>query len=154
MQTFRHDTPRTELGHRAHYHASWRQKIVLNWTEANRLIQNVSVAMTLAGYRGDDITRMRAGMEEVISHILEREQLLSHAEPIHVSYRVNQHYAVTEIQTIGAGSRPQQELRQPETADRLGRARQTCECAHSFMTWIRYSKQDHAATVCDCQLIQ
>jgi hypothetical protein len=153
MPTIRQDEPQPALRQQAHYLSSCLQGVVLTWSEASRLIDNVSVALTLAGYRGDDITRMRTSLEETLSHVLEREQLLGRGRPVHVSYRVNQLQAVVEIQTVGACS-PQLVAASSDKGNRPVYSRPKSSASRSFMTSIRYRKQERAATVCDCQLIQ
>jgi len=144
MPTIRHDERQIDLDQKVHYQSSWLPDLVLTWNEAHRLIENVCVAMTQAGYRADDVTRMRTSLEEGIFHILEREQVLGRAQPVQASFRVNQLQVVVEIQTHGS----------PETGDQPAGTRPNPLVVHSFMTAIRYSRQDHAATVCDCQRIE
>jgi hypothetical protein len=154
MQTIRHDQQQPELHQPGHYQANWIPAIVLTWSQAHRLIANVCVAMIQAGYRGDDITRMRTTMEEALLLLLEREQQPGRARPVQVSYRVNQLQALVEIQTRGAGHGPQSVVDSGEIAGLPADLDQQAGPPHPFMTSIRYSRQSHTATVCDCQLIQ
>src|SRR5947209_1297992 len=143
MRTIRHDERQPDPWVPAHYQARWLPPVCLTWNGAERLIADVCAALTEAAYRADDIARMRTSTEEAIFHLLERELLLGCAQPVRVSYRVNQFQAVVEIQTAA-----------PQAGDRPTDPGPKGGAPYSFMTSIRYSRQDHAATVCDCQLIK
>jgi hypothetical protein len=123
-----------------HYRVSWCQEVVLTRGEANRLMEAVSAAMALAGYAAPDTVKMRLALEEAICNLLHHGQPPARAMPVRVSYRVNELFVVAEIQAMGLeGSTP---------------SGHTPAGGRSFLTWIRYSKQGHCATWCDCRLIR
>ena len=107
------------------------------------------------GYEKRDLDGMRIALDDVIVNAL-----LGSGWPlpddVHLAlrYQVNESYAAVEVETHGAAGRPQNPA--SKSAPRTTTAAQVSAppSIYSYLTWIRYSKKDHSATLCRCSLLK
>jgi hypothetical protein len=155
MSPVRSDLPHRERSPARSIDGCWKQHSVRDLEQASQAADTVLLALQEAGYAQRDIDGMRIALDEAIANaLLSRGWQRPQSSQLAVRYRVNESYAAVEVEShpVNSKSRSNDRLRG------LGISRPSPETSLpsilSFMTWIRYSRRDHSATLCQCSLLK
>jgi hypothetical protein len=152
MSAMRPDSNRPDRISARRLAGCWKQEKIRDLDEASHAADAVLLSLKRAHYSQRDIEGMRIALEEAIANVLLDQGC---RQPLGVClairYRVNEAQAVVEVDGSGEytglfaqGSLTEEPLLATENATPFTR---------SCMTWIRYNRKNHSATVCRCSLL-
>ena len=154
MNTVRNDFFHDARSPSRHFKEFWKHQSIRDLEQASLAADSILLALKQAGYEKRDMDGMRIALDEVIVNaLLGNGWPLPDDVHLDLRYQVNESYAAVEVETHGAAGRPQNAACKSSsrtTASQISAP----PSIYSYMTWIRYSKKDHSATLCRCSLLK
>lgn len=134
---------------------SWNQHSVRDLQHASHAADSVLLDLKRAGYSQRDVAGMRVALDQAIGNaLLSRNKRQPEELCLAVRYRINQSYAAVEVEVHGATGSQTMKARTGELKIAgLSKSRATPRLV-PYLTWIRYSRKDHSATLCQCSLLK
>ncbi len=155
MSPVRSDLAHRERSRNGRFDGCWKEESVCDLEQASHAADTVLLALKSAGYAERDIEGMSIALEEAIANaLLSRGWQRPQGSQLAVRYRVNESYAAVEVESHVLGSKAQSRNRLDDFNVSRPPAEMPAPSILSFMTWIRYSRRDHSATLCQCSLLK
>lgn len=112
------------------------------------LLQSVSGAMELRGFRQHDILHVRVALEEAVINSLKHGNRHDPGKQVTIRFDVGPEQVLVEVEDQGQGFDPSQ-VPDPTTPENLERSTgRGILMMRSYMTWIRFSDRGNCVTLC------
>src|SRR5262249_23976786 len=106
-------------------------------------------------YEKRDMDGMRVALDDaIVNALLGSGWPLPEDVHLALRYQVDESYAAVEVETHGASGRSQMAACKASSRTTAAPQVPASPSIYSSMTWIRYSKKDHSATLCRCSLLK
>jgi anti-sigma regulatory factor (Ser/Thr protein kinase) len=137
------------------FNGSWNQQSVRDLEHASHAADRVLLDLKRAGYSQRDLAGMRVALREAIGNALESRSWRPQQDLcLAVRYRINRSYVAVEVEVHGTSeSWSVKDGADESRQSRLPKPR-PLPCVVPYLTWIRYSRKDHSATLCQCSVLR
>ena len=155
MTAIRRDHSHPDRASTRHAPRRWDLASIVDLDQASEAADTVLLALKEACYNERDIEGMRMALDEAIANaILSGRWQFPPTSQLAIRSRINESVANVEVELQRANLRvqPITSLDGGGTSRKV--ARERSPSLRPYMTWIRYSRRDHSATMCQCSLLE
>ena len=133
----------------------WDLASVVDLDQASEAADTVLSALKEACYNERDIEGMRIALDEAIANaILSGRWQHPQTSQLAIRSRINECVANVEVELQRANLRLQSITSLDGCVKNRKAAQKSSPSLRPYMTWIRYSRRDHSATMCQCSLLE
>jgi hypothetical protein len=155
MTAIRRDHSHPDRGSTRQAPRRWDLASIVDLDQASEAADTVLLALKEASYNERDIEGMRIALDEAIANaILNGRWQYPQTSQLAIRSRINEAVANVEVELQRANLR----LQPIDSLDGRGTGRKIAQKSapslRPYMTWIRYSRRDHSATMCQCSLLE